>query len=53
MKNLLRAWWLAGFALLAGCPGLGGGVACTRHPDGTIECNLEIHRDGDHDKPVK
>lgn len=53
MRKLLRAWYLAGLACLVGCPGMGGGLACTRHPDGTIECNVEVHRDGNHDAPVK
>ena len=45
---------LAALALLtlAGCPGFGGGVACTRHPDGTVECNVELHNNGNHDQPV-
>jgi hypothetical protein len=35
---------------LLGCPGAGVRGSCTRHPDGRIECSVELHRKtGTHD----
>lgn len=39
-------------ALLLGCPGTGVKAACTRYADGSIECSIETHRDGHHERPV-
>jgi hypothetical protein len=54
MKGILvRCILLAALALLPGCPGVGVGATCTRHADGSIECSVEAHNDGNHEKPVK
>jgi hypothetical protein len=37
---------------LVGCPGTGVRAACTRYEDGRVECGLEVHRDGHHERPV-
>ena len=38
---------LLSLAFLAGCPGTGGKVSCTKGPDG-VSCTVEAHRDGKH-----
>jgi hypothetical protein len=38
---------------LLGCPGVGARAACTRYEDGRVECSLEVHRDGHHERPVQ
>lgn len=35
-----------------GCEGWGGKAGCKRNVDGTVECSIELHNDGNHDKPV-
>lgn len=52
MKKLLRI--LAALVLGASLPACGGAsFSCTRHPDGSIECGVKTHGDGNHEKPVK
>lgn len=51
MKNLIRASLV--IALILILPACGGAtVACKRYADGSIECGVTIHADGNHDKPV-
>lgn len=53
MKKILRAAALVVLiGLLSGCPGTTTRLGCTRNDDGTVECHVEFHRDGNHDKPV-
>lgn len=50
-KLLLRLVALALVALLLpACAG--ASFSCSRHSDGTIECGVVTHADGNHDKPV-
>jgi hypothetical protein len=49
----LKTLAIVALLVLAGCPGLTVRPSCTRNIDGSIECSVEIHRDGNHDKPVK
>lgn len=52
MKKLARILALVGLALLL--PACGGATfACKRNTDGSIECGVTTHGDGNHDKPVK
>lgn len=51
MKKLLRLALLVGLvAIIPACAG--ATFSCTRHSDGSIECGVTTHADGNHDKPV-
>lgn len=43
---------LARQAMIEGCHRVQGRAACTRYADGSVECSIEAHRDGDHTRPV-
>ena len=51
MKKILRV--LAALVLGATLPACGASLSCTRHADGRIECNVNAHGAGGHEKPVK
>lgn len=51
MKKIFRAGVLVLVALLLpACAG--ASFSCTRHSDGSIECGVTTHADGNHDTPV-
>lgn len=51
MKKLVRIVVLVG--LVALLPACGGATfSCKRYADGSIECGVTTHGDGDHNKPV-
>ena len=52
MKTWIRAALaLALLTLIPACAGVSG--YCKRNADGSIECGVDVHKDGNHDKPVK
>lgn len=53
MRALKMILCVAVLAALVGCPGVGVGVSCKRNADGSVECSIDAHRDGNHEKPVK
>lgn len=43
MKRLLAVLAIL-LGALSGCTGTGVGASCTRNPDGTVTCTVEVHR---------
>lgn len=52
MKKLLRVLALLILASVVPACGTINGY-CKRNADGSVECGVEYHKDGNHDKPVK